>query len=89
MEMVLIPAPVLQEWIRQFEVWRSHMFNTLSIRLQEILRAVIGVIVVGAGVYFQRWWGLVGLIPLGTAAVRWCPLYLPFKISTDKTAKSA
>jgi len=58
-------------------------------KTDRIFRAIVGIIIVGAGLYFQSWWGLVGLIPLGTAAVRWCPVYLPFKISTDKTAKSA
>jgi hypothetical protein len=30
----------------------------------------------------NRWWGLVGLVPLGTGLLRWCPLYLPFGIRT-------
>lgn len=29
-------------------------------------------------------WGWLGLIPLITAFVGFCPLYLPFKISTKK-----
>jgi len=29
-----------------------------------------------------RWWGLVGLIPLGTGLIGWCPLYTPFGLST-------
>jgi hypothetical protein len=47
-----------------------------------IFRAIVGVAVLGAGFYFQSWWGLVGLIPLGTSAIRWCPAYLPFGFST-------
>lgn len=31
-----------------------------------------------------RWWGLVGVIPLLTGLVRWCPLYAPFGIRTCK-----
>jgi hypothetical protein len=27
-------------------------------------------------------WGWVGLVPLFTGLVRWCPAYLPFGIST-------
>lgn len=30
----------------------------------------------------NRWWGLVGLVPLGTGLLRWCPAYLPFGIKT-------
>jgi len=29
-----------------------------------------------------RWWALVGLVPLGTGLVGWCPAYLPFGLST-------
>jgi hypothetical protein len=47
-----------------------------------IFRAIVGLAVLGAGFYFQSWWGLVGLIPLGTAAIGWCPAYTPFGIST-------
>ena len=34
----------------------------------------------------SRWWGLIGLVPLATAAMGWCPAYLPFGIKTCKTA---
>ncbi len=36
-----------------------------------------------------RWWGLVGLLPLGTAAFRVCPAYLPFGLSTCSAGKKA
>lgn len=47
-----------------------------------IIRGVIGVAILAAGYYFKSWWGLVGLIPLGTAFVSFCPAYLPFGLST-------
>ncbi|TCT18286.1 DUF2892 family protein [Melghiribacillus thermohalophilus] len=31
--------------------------------------------------------GLIGFIPLLTAFFRFCPLYVPFKINTDKVQK--
>ena len=34
----------------------------------------------------SRWWGLIGIVPLATAALGWCPAYLPFGIKTCKTA---
>ena len=34
-----------------------------------------------------RWWGLIGLGPLLTAFIGWCPGYAPFGISTGKTRK--
>lgn len=50
-----------------------------------IIRTLVGVILIGAGIYFKSYWGLIGLIPLATAYLRWCPAYLPFHISTCKS----
>lgn len=47
-----------------------------------ILRIVVGLAILGAGYYYQSWWGLVGLVPLLTAVFRICPAYLPFGMST-------
>jgi hypothetical protein len=30
-------------------------------------------------------WGYIGIVPILTAAIGWCPAYLPFGISTCKT----
>ena len=49
-----------------------------------IIRVVLGVATVAAGVYFQSWWGVVGVIPIVTAAIGWCPAYSPFGISSCK-----
>jgi len=35
-----------------------------------------------AGLLFGRWWGLIGLLPLGTAAAGYCPVYALLKINT-------
>jgi hypothetical protein len=45
-------------------------------------RAIVGVAILAAGFYYQSWWGLLGLVPLGTSLLKWCPVYVPFKIST-------
>lgn len=47
-----------------------------------LIRAVLGLFILSAGLYFESYWGLIGLIPLATAVLRWCPAYLPFHIST-------
>ncbi len=49
-----------------------------------IFRLIAGVVILLLGVYFKSWWGLIGLIPLATALIRWCPLYAPFGFSTLK-----
>jgi hypothetical protein len=47
-----------------------------------VLRIVIGLTIGALGIVYNSWWGLIGLIPILTAFVRWCPLYLPFGLST-------
>ncbi|PIR22951.1 MAG: hypothetical protein COV44_05450 [Deltaproteobacteria bacterium CG11_big_fil_rev_8_21_14_0_20_45_16] len=46
------------------------------------IRFVVGLCILGAGFYFHSYLGLIGLVPLLTALLKFCPLYLPFKIST-------
>ena len=47
-----------------------------------VIRALVGAAIIGAGYYYQSWWGLIGFVPLLTAVVRFCPAYLPFKLNT-------
>ena len=49
-----------------------------------IFRVIVGIVVLGAGFYFKSWWGLIGLVPFGTALVNWCPAYVPFGFSTAR-----
>ena len=56
--------------------------------VDRILRGIVGVVVIALGFYYQSWWGALGVIPLFTALVSWCPMYVPFKISTKKAQKS-
>lgn len=50
-----------------------------------IVRIVLGVLIIGWGLYAQNWLGAIGLVPLLTGLIRWCPLYAPLKISTNKS----
>ena len=50
-----------------------------------IIRIVAGVAIVAWGVATSNWLGAIGLIPLATAAIGWCPAYVPFGIKTCKT----
>jgi hypothetical protein len=50
--------------------------------VDRIVRIVAGLAIIAAGIYFQNWWGVVGVVPLLTGSLGWCPAYLPFKIST-------
>lgn len=53
----------------------------------KILRYVLGVVIIAAGIYFKSWWGVVGIVPIVTATVGFCPAYLPFGLNTCKTVK--
>jgi hypothetical protein len=50
--------------------------------IDRILRLVLGCALLGAGYYYKSWWGLIGLLPILTGLVRFCPAYLPFGLST-------
>jgi hypothetical protein len=57
--------------------------------IDRTLRIVVGLAILG--LFFildgtNRWWALVGLVPLATGLVGWCPAYLPFRVSTCKTS---
>jgi hypothetical protein len=54
------------------------------------VRVILGVAILSMLVWVKgdlKWLGLIGLIPLGTAFMGFCPLYLPFGISTNKSEK--
>ena len=51
-------------------------------KTDKLLRIVAGFALLGAGLYFQSWWGAIGIIPLATAFTGWCPLYSVFGLST-------
>ncbi len=52
--------------------------------IDRTLRLVVGLGLIVWGVATQNMWGLVGIIPLFTAAIGWCPAYLPFGLSSCK-----
>ena len=54
-----------------------------------VIRIVLALVIFALGIIFQSWWGLLGFIPLLTAFMSWCPVYLPFKISTNKMKENA
>lgn len=52
--------------------------------IDRILRALAGIGIVAWGIYAQSWWGAVGIVPLFTATIGWCPAYLPLGLSSCK-----
>lgn len=52
--------------------------------IDRTIRIVLGILIAAAGIFFESWWGLLGLVVLATALVRFCPLYIVLGISTIK-----
>ena len=53
-------------------------------KTDRIIRVIVGAGIIAIGVYLKSWWGAIGVIPIITAAIGWCPAYLPFGISSCK-----
>lgn len=51
---------------------------------ERVIRVIVGLAIIGAGVYYQSWWGAIGLIPVLTGVMGWCPPYQLLGISTNK-----
>lgn len=52
--------------------------------IDKVFRIVIGLAIIAAGVYFQSWWGAIGVLPIVTAMMGWCPPYAMLGIDTAK-----
>jgi hypothetical protein len=51
-----------------------------------IVRVVIGLVLIALVFVGPKTpWGWLGLIPLATGIFRFCPLYCPLKVDTNKT----
>ena len=52
--------------------------------IDRIIRLVVGIALIAWGVVEGSWWGAIGIIPLFTAVVSFCPFYPLLGISTKK-----
>jgi hypothetical protein len=48
-----------------------------------MVRVVVGVALVAWALTSGPVWAWIGVVPIATAAIGWCPLYLPFGIRTN------
>ena len=53
--------------------------------IDRTLRFIAGAGLITYGVINQSWIGALGLVPLLTAGIRFCPLYCPLGINTGGT----
>ena len=57
-------------------------------KIDKLIRVIIGLVLLSLIFILNgniKYIGLIGLIPLLTAIIGTCPLYLPFGINTNKT----
>jgi len=52
--------------------------------VDKIIRIILGVAIIAYGIYNQSWLGLVGIVPLFTAFISWCPVYSLIGVSTER-----
>lgn len=54
---------------------------------ERIIRITIGGVILLSGLYYKSWWGIIGLAPIITGAIRYCPLSAVLGVSTCKVNK--
>lgn len=50
--------------------------------VDRVLRAVLGLALLAAALFYGQWWGWIGVVPLATAFMAFCPAYRLFGLST-------
>ncbi|HWP96017.1 MAG TPA: DUF2892 domain-containing protein [Syntrophomonadaceae bacterium] len=51
-------------------------------KTEQMIRIGIGVVMIGIGIYFRSWWGLIGILPIITGTIRYCPASAILGVST-------
>ena len=49
-----------------------------------IVRFILGAVIIALGFYFKSWWGVVGIGPIITGLINFCPAYNLIGVSTKK-----
>lgn len=57
-------------------------------KTDRMVRIIGGLVIIAVGFVYQSWWGAIGIVPLLTGTLRWCPVYIPFKLNTDKSPQA-
>lgn len=68
------------------------MFKTNMGTIDRGLRALVGIALLALFFMYPeaswRYWTLIGLVPLATSLIGWCPAYAPFGLSTCAAKKA-
>ncbi|MDP2363854.1 MAG: DUF2892 domain-containing protein [Ignavibacteria bacterium] len=53
-----------------------------------IIRFILGAVIIALGFYFKSWWGLIGIVPILTGILNFCPAYNLIGVSTKSKVKT-
>lgn len=53
-----------------------------------IIRLVLGAVIIALGFYFKSWWGVIGVVPIITGLLNFCPVYYLIGVSTKKKVET-
>lgn len=51
--------------------------------VDRILRIAAGILIIAWGLSTENWLGAIGIVPILTGVLRWCPAYCPLGIKTN------
>jgi len=51
-------------------------------KADKVIRIILGAVVIAAGVIYQSWLGIIGIVPILTALINFCPLYSVLGVNT-------
>jgi hypothetical protein len=59
---------------------------------ERVIRIVAGVVILSGLFWFPegaRWWAAIGVVPIATGLIRWCPAYAVLGLNTCSPAEKA
>lgn len=56
--------------------------------IDRTIRIIFGTVVILLGIYFKSWWGIVGVVPILTGLMNFCPAYSLIGVSTKKKVET-
>jgi hypothetical protein len=51
-------------------------------KADKVIRIILGAVVIAAGVVYESWLGVIGIVPIVTALINFCPLYSVLGVNT-------
>jgi len=56
-------------------------------KTEQKIRIGAGVVIMVLGLYLGSWWGLIGILPIITGSIRYCPVSTILGVSTCEAEK--